>query len=195
MHAKRIFLALLMGLFLVSGSFAADSFTIDPVHSNIGFSVRHMAVSNVKGRFTEFTGTIVYDAADMTKSSVDVVIRTASVNTDNVNRDNDLKGSNYLDATKFPEVTFKSTRIEKRGEGFVAVGSLAIHGVSKEISIPFSILGKTRDARGKVRLGAEGGVTIDRRDFGITISRALDGGGLVVGNEVKIELEVEAGSN
>jgi polyisoprenoid-binding protein YceI len=154
-----------------------------------------MAVSNVKGRFTEFTGTIVYDAADMTKSSVDVVIRTASVNTDNVNRDNDLKGSNYLDVTKFPEITFKSTRIEKRGEGFVAAGTLTIHGVSKQISLPFSILGKTKDARGRVRLGAEGGVTIDRRDFGITISKVLDGGGLVVGNEVKIELEVEAGSN
>ncbi len=175
-----------------STALAADNYEIDPAHTRIGFSVRHMMISNVAGRFLGFKGAIQYDPQDITKSSVSVKIDSASVSTDNNNRDNDLRSPNFFDAAKFPEITFQSSRIEKRGEGYVCIGTLAIHGVSKEVSIPFTIFGQVKDPRGNTHMGLEGGLTIDRRDFGMNYARTIDNGGLMVGNDVKVELSVEA---
>jgi polyisoprenoid-binding protein YceI len=179
-----------LGLWLIvlavaSSAWAADEYKIDPVHSNVGFAVRHMAVSTVHGRFTDFNGSILFDDKDASNSSVDVTIKSTSVNTDNGNRDNDLRSPNFLDVAKFPEITFKSKSVEKKGDGYVAHGTLTIHGVPKDVDLPFTLSGPVATQRGKV-LGAESGLTINRQDYGVA------GGKLVVGDDLKIELSVEA---
>jgi len=123
---------------------------------------------------------------------VRVTIKTASIDTGNADRDNHLRSPDFFDAAKYPEITFASTRIEKRGDEYVCIGTLTIRGVSREVAIPFRILGVVRDQRGNTRLGVEAGLTINRLDYGVSWSRALEGGGLVVGNDVKIELNVQA---
>lgn len=192
MRLKKMVWALLLSLFLVNAVFSADKYALDPVHSSIGFSIRHLVINSVKGKFTEFTGTLLYDEGDITKSSVNVTIKAASIDTGTPNRDKDLRSANFLDAEKFPELTFQSQRIEKRGDGYVAVGTLTMHGVSKEISLPFTITGKIKDPWGGTRMGIEAGITLDRRDYGMNYGKTLDGGGLVVGNDVKIEIAAEA---
>ena len=192
MRLKQAILAIVIILFLVNAAWGADKFVIDPVHTNIGFSVRHMVINSVKGKFTDFSGAIIYDATDITKSSVSVTIKTAGIDTGNERRDNDLRSPNYLDVAKYPEISFQSSRIEKRGDGYVAIGTLTMHGVSKEIALPFTIGGTIKDPGGHMRMGVEAGLTLDRRDYGMTIGKTLDSGGLVVGYEVKIELTVEA---
>jgi polyisoprenoid-binding protein YceI len=188
-RAVTVVLVVLAGL---APAWGADEFVIDPVHSSIEFSVRHMMVTNVRGRFREFSGTIFYDEKDITKSSVRVTIKTASIDTGNADRDAHLRSPDFFDAAKYPEITFASTRIEKRGDDYVCIGTLTIRGVSREVAIPFRILGVVKDQRGNTRLGVEAGLTINRLDYGVSWSRALEGGGLVVGNDVKIELNVQA---
>jgi polyisoprenoid-binding protein YceI len=191
MRRLKVAVLLVLTLSLTSPTFAADPYEIDRSHSSIAFSVRHMMVSNVKGNFKDFSGVILYDDKDITKSSVNVAIKTASVDTDSENRDNDLRSPNFFDAAKYPEITFVSKQVQKAGDGYVCSGTLTMHGVSKEISIPFKILGTVKDQRGNSRMGIEATLTINRTDYGIVYSRALEGGGLVVGNEVKIELNLE----
>ncbi|MCS6818199.1 MAG: YceI family protein [Blastocatellia bacterium] len=192
MRGSRVLLVIAILVGALVPAWGADEFVIDPVHSSIEFSVRHMMVTNVRGRFREFSGTIVYDEKDITKSSVRVTIKTASIDTGNADRDNHLRSPDFFDAAKYPEITFVSTRIEKRGDDYVCIGTLTMRGVSREVAIPFRILGVVRDPRGNTRLGVEAGLTINRLDYGVSWSRALEGGGLVVGNDVKIELNVQA---
>ena len=175
-----------------SGAVAADTYAIDPVHSSVGFSVQHMVISRVNGNFKEFSGTIVYDEKDPAKSSVNVHIKAASVDTRDEGRDGDLRGGDFFDVAKFPEITFASTRIEKTGEDYVAHGQLTIRGVSKEVALPFKIAGTIKDPSGQIRLAAQAGLTINRKDFGVSWNMKLDNGGLVVGDDVKIDLQVEA---
>lgn len=192
MRYRQSILALLCGVLLAGSAPAADKYEIDPVHTRIGFTVRHLLINNVEGRFGEFTGTILYDEQDVAKSSVNVKIQTASVNTENKMRDDDLRSPNFFDAAKYPEITFQSMRIEKQGEGYLCTGTLVMHGASKEVSIPVTLVGKIKDPWGNTRIGLEGELKIDRRDWGLTYSKTIESGGLVVGNEVKIGLNVEA---
>jgi polyisoprenoid-binding protein YceI len=179
-------------LLLASISYGADTFKIDPVHSAIGFSVRHLVISNVKGNFTDYSGTIVYDSLDISKSSVEISIKASSINTDNTDRDKHLQGPDFFDAVKFQEIAFKSSKIEKKDGILYITGNLTMHGVTKELTFPFSILGTTNDPWGNFRMGAEAGLELNRQDFGLAWNKALETGGLVVGNEVKIELNIEA---
>ncbi|AXA37108.1 Protein yceI precursor [Candidatus Sumerlaea chitinivorans] len=196
MKTRSILLTSLLSFAVLSTAIAApESYTIDPVHSSITFSVRHLGVSSVKGRFTEFSGSIFYDEADVTQSSASVVIKAASINTDNPQRDEHLRGADFFDVEKYPEIRFRTTAIRKDGDKLTAVGFLVMHGNTKEIEIPFEIVGKTTDPWGKVRLGFEGHTTINRQDFGISYSKMLDNGSLVIGNDVKIELAIEATRN
>ena len=192
MRYKQIICVLVFAASLASSVWGAETYVIDTAHSWIGFSVRHMMVTNVRGRFTDFSGTIVYDEQDIAKSSVSVTIKTASLNTENVDRDRHLRSADFLDAEKYPEITFVSRRIERRGADYVCIGTLTIRGVSREVAIPFTITGKVKDQRGNTRIGIEASLTINRQDYGITWNRALDAGGVVVGNDVKIELNIEA---
>jgi polyisoprenoid-binding protein YceI len=177
-------------MFLATG-LRAQTFKIDPVHSSVGFSIRHL-VSNVKGRFTDFSGTIVYDSKKTENSSVNVTIKTTSIDTDNENRDNHLRSPDFFDAEKNPEITFQSSKVVKKGKKFLVQGTLNLHGVEKSVSFPCQILGTMKDPKGNARAGFEAELSLNRKDFGITWNRTLDQGGLMLGEEVKIMLAVEA---
>lgn len=185
-------IAVLVGALALSVSaFAADEYKIDPSHSTVGFNVKHMMVSTVPGRFTEFSGTIVFDEKDPSKSSVNATIKAASINTDNAQRDTHLKSADFFDAEKFPEIKFVSKKIEKRGEQWVAVGDLTIKDVTKQVEIPFE-LNQATTGRGKL-IGIDGAVKINRQDYHVTWQRPLQqAGGLTVSDDVKITLNLEA---
>lgn len=165
-----------------------QEFKIDPVHSSAAFKVRHMMVSTVVGRFSDIGGTITYDPQDPTKSKVEATIKTISVNTDNNNRDGDLK-QNYFEVEKFPEMTFKSTKIEKRGDQWVATGPLTIKDVTKTIEIPFDLTVVTTQ-RGPA-LGASATFKVNRNDYHVAKASVVDNGA-TVGNDITIELNIEA---
>lgn len=172
-------------LSLCGAALAADEYKIDPNHSSMNFAVAHMGVSTVVGRFTSFEGKILFDDKDITKSSVNVTIKTASVNTDNANRDNDLRSPNYFDAEKFPEITFQSKSVEKKGNDYVAHGTLTIHGVAKEVDLPFEMKGPNEGRQGKI-MGVHGSLTVNRQDYGVGKATPM------IGSDVKIDLYVEA---
>ena len=189
MSRKILVIGFILSILTVGLVFAADTYKIDPVHSNMGFSVRHLGITNVKGRFDDVSGTINYDDKDITKSSVTVTIKASSINTDNTMRDNDLRSDNFFDVAKYPELTFVSNSIQKTStkDKYIAKGTFTLHGVSKEISILFTILGTTKDPRGNTRMGIEcDPITISRKDYGMTY------GSMMVGDDVKISLDVEA---
>jgi polyisoprenoid-binding protein YceI len=190
MHRKRylnVVLAALLSAGGVSIAAGADLYVTDPSHTTVSFTVRHLAIYKVRGKFNDFSGTIMYDEHDLTKSSMRGSINVASIDTDNEKRDNDLRGEQFLDAARFPDITFASKRVEARDGGHVLIGDLTVHGVTKEIAMPFTITG-TLVHRGTTLLGFEGSVQINRHDFGITYNKLTDSGGLIVGNTVDIEL-------
>lgn len=174
-----------------AGGLAQEALNIDPVHSNVNFTVRHMVVAKVSGTFKEVTGTIVYDEKDMTKSSINVTIKTASISTQNDRRDNHLRSADFFDAANDSVITFVSKAIKKSGDGYIATGDLTLRGTTKTVDLPFQILGVRKDARG-THLGAEAALTINRFDYGVKWDRKLDDGNLVVGQEVQININVEA---
>ncbi len=172
---------------LVGSAFAVDEYKIDPVHSSANFAVKHMMVSTVKGRFTDVEGTISFDPQDVTKSSVKAVIKTASLTTDNTQRDTHLKSPDFFDVTKYPEMKFESTKIEKRGDQYVAIGNLTIKDVTKQVEIPFTV--NAGDLGGQKKLGADGAFAINRMDYHVDWNK-MPG---AVDKDIKIELNVEAG--
>ncbi|MFQ5587395.1 MAG: YceI family protein [Nitrospiria bacterium] len=190
MFKKQWIITLL--LLLVPQTGFADIYEIDPGHTHIGFSIKHMIISNVKGKFNTFSGTAEVDEKDNIKTAV-VEIDPASIDTDHEKRDKHLRAPDFLDVKKFPKMTFKYTRTKSRkGNHYVIVGDLTLHGVTKEVELDMELLGKIKDPWGNHRGGVTGTAEIDRRDFGIVWNKLLETGGLVVGNKVKISLEVEA---
>jgi polyisoprenoid-binding protein YceI len=182
-----------VSLLLVAGTvsaFAAEEYKIDPAHSSATFTVRHLMISNVPGRFANVTGTIVYDEKDVTKSSVTATIPTSTINTDNEGRDKHLRSADFFDVEKYPEMKFVSKKVEKRGNQLVAIGDLTIKDVTKQVELPFEVV-KANTPSGMV-VGATGATKINRKDFNVLWSRTMDGGGAVVSDEVKIEFSVEA---
>jgi polyisoprenoid-binding protein YceI len=171
----------------------AGDFKIDPAHSIVGFAIRHMEINWVEGRFKDFTGTIKYDPSDVTKSSVDFTAKIESIDTGVTGRDKHLLSADFFDVEKFPQMSFKSARVERKGkERYVLHGDLTLKGVTKPVAIPFTIAGAIKDPWGNTRFGVEGTATIDRRDFGITWSKPLENGGLDIGTSVAIALKLEA---
>jgi polyisoprenoid-binding protein YceI len=182
---------LFLALALTASLACADDYKIDKGHSEVGFTAKHLMITNVRGRFTDYEGSITYDPKDITKSAVKVAIKTASITTDNESRDNDLRNSEFLDVAKFPEMTFTSTKVEKRGSQLVLTGDLTIKGVTKRVEIPFTFSGPINDPWGNQRIAGEGSTTINRRDYGVTYNQKMKDGSAVVGDEVKINLSVE----
>jgi polyisoprenoid-binding protein YceI len=182
-------LVCLLGAGLALG---AEAYTLDASHSHVGFSVRHFGVSNVRGEFKEFSGTLMVDEEDLTGSSIEFRIKTDSIDTDHEQRDEHLRSDDFLASEEFPEIVFKSKKIEKRGDEHVAIGDLTIRDKTHEIELPFEIAGPLKDPLNNMRLGAEGAVTVDRQDYGVNWSRTMDNGGLFVGNDVKISFSIEA---
>ena len=172
----------------------AATWQIDPAHSNVSFSVRHMMVSNVSGEFTKVSGTVEGDEKTPAQTVVNATIDATSINTREAKRDDHLKSPDFLDVAKYPTIIFKSKKIEPSGSGqFKVTGDLTLHGVTKEVVLDVSdVTAPIKDPMGKTRAGAQASTKIDRKDFGINWSKVIDGGGLMVGDEVAISVDVEA---
>jgi polyisoprenoid-binding protein YceI len=193
---SRRFAFALAALVVAPPAFAQDTWSVDKAHSEVTFQIRHF-VTKVRGRFTDFAGTIVANAAKPEASSVTFAIKATSIDTDNEYRDKDLRSANFFDVEKFPDITFKSTKVSPAGKDrYQVTGQLTMHGVSKEIVLPISYLGsmptKDREGRESAKGGFATSVTINRRDFGLAWNRALDTGGFMLGDEVTIEINIEA---
>ena len=171
----------------------AGIYNLDPAHSIIGFAVRHFEINWVEGRFKDFTGTINYNERDATKSTVEFTAKIESVDTGVAPRDQHLKTADFFDAATYPEMKFASTKIEKKGkDGYVLHGDLTMKGVTKRIEFPFTFTGAMKDPWGNTRFGIEAHTKINRRDYNINFGNALPTGGFDVGNEITIDLNLEA---
>ena len=171
----------------------AGEFRIDPAHSVLAFAIKHNEIALVRGRFRDFSGKINYDDKDITKSSVEITAKIESINTGVDRRDAHLRTADFFDAAKYPEMTFKSTRVEKKRDNqYVLHGDLTLRGITKPVAIPFTLAGAIKDGQGNTRFGVAGQTTINRRDFGFTWGKTMENGGLDVGNEVMIDLQLEA---
>jgi len=172
---------------------AAATWKIDPDHSSIGFKIKHLMVSNVKGSFEKYNGTVDLNETDITKSKVDVSIETASINTNVELRDGHLKSADFFDVVKYPAMTFKSKKVAKAGKDKLKVtGDLTLHGITKEVVLYVDGPSKEiKDLYGNIRKGAAATATINRKDFGLNWNKALEAGGVVVGDDVSISIEIE----
>lgn len=172
---------------------AAAAWNIDPDHSSTGFKVRHLMVSNVKGSFGKVQGAVNIDDKDITKSSVSVTIDTASIDTGVAKRDTHLRSPDFLDVGKYPTMTFVSTKVAKNGSnGLKVTGNLTLHGITRPVVLDVEgPSGESKDPWGNMRRGASATAKIDRKDFGLTWNKALETGGVVVGEDINIIIEVE----
>jgi len=190
----RLLVPALAVALLVPAPTRAATWELDPAHSTIGFAIRHMMISTVRGQFRTFTGKATGDPKTPDKAAIEASIDAASIDTANEKRDGHLKSPDFFDVAKFPTITFKSKTITDAGAGKAKVtGDLTMHGVTKEVVL--EVEGPTqviKDPMGNTRAGAHATAKINRKDFGIAYNKALDGGGLMVGDEVEITIDVEA---
>lgn len=198
MSLKRLYLtALLPAAFcamplLAQKALEPEVFRIDPAHSAVAFKIRHL-VTLVGGAFTEFSGTVtIPDRGKPALASVSFAAKVSSINTANSQRDDHLKGPDFFDAAKFPDISFESTSVEQRDAGsFLVRGKFTMHGVTKEIALPVEFAGFVKDPWGGERAGLSVQMTLNRKDYGISWNKALDSGGFVLGDEVKISIDME----
>ena len=188
-------LATLAGMLCLAAPGLAFSapWEFDPAHTGVQFKVRHLMVSSVRGHFEKLSGKITYDEADVTKSTAEITIDAASINTGVAKRDEDLRGPDFLDVAKYPTITFQSKKVEKAGEGKLKMtGDLTIKGVTKEAVL--DVEGPTppiKDPWGNTRVGGSATTRINRKDFGLTYNKVLEAGGALVGDEVDITIDME----
>ena len=187
----------LTGFALVTALLSAPAYAqpsdwaVDLAHSQVGFSVPHMVISEVEGKFKTFQGKVVLDEKDPTKSQVEFSIDATSIDTDNDERDKHLRSADFFDVQKFPKLTFKATKISKAGKAYKLKGDLTIRGVTKEVTLDATLSEAVQNPWGKLVRGVKVSGKIKREDFGLTWNKALDKGGVVVGNEVSIEVRLE----
>jgi len=192
LHRARVVAVLAALTCLVPVSGRADTYEIDPAHTAVQFSIRHMMISNVRGEFTKLSGKAAGDVAHPTAATVEATIDATSVDTRNEKRDEHLRSPDFLDVAKFPTITFKSTKVEKDGAGWKLSGDLTLHGVTKPVVLAVTnVTPPTKDPWGNVRIGAQATTTINRQDYGIVFNKTLDGGGVLVGDEIAITIDVE----
>jgi polyisoprenoid-binding protein YceI len=184
-------LSILALVLLGAGSASAATWHADTRHSVLSFKIRHL-FSKTSGRFEDWSATLNFDPGKIEEGSVKVEIQAASVNTDNERRDADLRSPNFFDVEKYPSLSFTSTKISKGENGYVLHGKLTIRGVTKEISFPFAFDGAGPDPWGGTRAGFSATLSIDRKDFGIVWNKTMDQGGLMLGDTVDIDIELEA---
>lgn len=169
------------------------AWVIDSVHSHVGFSVKHMMVTTVRGQFKEYRGSLNLDAKDFTRSTFSGEIDVASIDTGNGDRDNHLRTGDFFDAANHPKITFKSTRIESKGDAeYVVHGDLTIRGVTKPVALDVEFHGTSKNPYGKTVAGFSARGTINRKDFGVSFNAILETGGVAVAEKVKLELDIEA---
>jgi polyisoprenoid-binding protein YceI len=166
-------------------------YDVDPDHSTIGFSVDHMVVSKTRGQFTEYIGFIEMDLDAKTVKAIEATIKTPSITTNHQKRDTHLKSPDFFDVEQYPTMIYKMKSYRKTGDGYTAIGDLTLHGITKEITLVGNFNGVNKDPWGNTRVGFAAEGKINRKDFGINWNKALDNGGVIVGNEVFIKLDVE----
>ena len=175
-----------------TGTIGSRTFTIDKAHSEATFQVRHL-ITKVRGRFSNFEGAIQFDEAKPERSSVSFTIHTDSIDTSEPDRDKHLRTADFFSVAEYPTITFKSTRVGGvNGNQFEVTGPLTIRGVTREITVPVTYLGTAKDPWGKERAGFEAELSMNRKDFGLSWNAALEAGGFLVGDEVKISLQIQA---
>jgi polyisoprenoid-binding protein YceI len=198
MKSRRLIIlnSLLLLTLVVTTPLAAAEYQIDASHSTIGFQVRHMAISKTNGVFDDYTGSFSFEPGKPETWTCEAVIQTKSVNTNNEKRDDHLRSDEFFNAAEFPTLTFKSTgvKMEDETEGTLK-GDLTIHGVTKPVELDFEVLGTVTDPWGNERAGFSATLKINRQDFGLSYNSVLEAGGLVVGDGVKITLEIEGIKN
>jgi len=188
---KRISIFMLAFMFLALSA-SAQKWEVEKVHSSVGFSVKHLVISKVKGNFKDFSGTINFDGKNWDKASAEMTVMMGSVDTDDEKRDAHLKSADFFDTETFPEMSFKSKKVIKgEGDAFKLVGDLTIRGVTKEVTFDCEFNG-VADFMGTTKAGFSAKAKINRQDYGVNWNKTLDTGGVVVGNEVEIYLELEA---
>ena len=189
---NRLFRPVLLtvALALVAAPAVASTWTIDTSHSVLDFKVRHL-FSKAGGSFDEWQGTLQFDGQDPSTLQADVTIQVASINTDNEDRDNHLRSEDFFYVEEYPTITFVSKKAEERDGQWYLVGDFTMRGVTKEVAIPFEFHGAGKDPWGNMRAGFSGELTVDRKEYGIEWNKALDVGGVMLGDDVDIELEVE----
>ena len=171
---------------------ATTTYGIDKAHSEVAFQVRHL-LTKVRGRFSDFSGTIEYDEENPEHSSVNIDIQAASIDTNERDRNAHLRSADFFEVDKFPTLVFRSTGIRRKGDDrFDVSGQLTIHGVTKPVTFDVTLLGKAKDPWGNERIAFEADGTVNRKDFGLTWNAALETGGFLVGDEVRISLSVQA---
>jgi polyisoprenoid-binding protein YceI len=171
--------------------YVAGIYTIDPGHSDVAFSVRHMMVSKVRGHFTRFQGELAL-APDPLASSVTATIELSSIDTNNPQRDDDLRSANFFQIDQYPTMTFRSVGIRHGEDGFDVNGELSLHGVTRPVTLALDVNGFTRDPYGGTRAGFSATTELNRGDFGISTNIPMDGGGVVIGDRIQVFLEIEA---
>ncbi|WP_374030876.1 YceI family protein [Bdellovibrio bacteriovorus] len=165
---------------------------IDPMHSSANFTIKHMMIAKVHGGFEKLSGSLSLDSSDITKSSIEAVIDASSINTRETQRDTHLKSADFFDVEKYPTLNFKSTKVEKDGDDLKVTGNLTIHGVTKEVVL--AVEGPTaemKDPYGNIKIGISATTKIKRKDFGLSWNAALEAGGVLVGDDVSISLDVQ----
>jgi polyisoprenoid-binding protein YceI len=168
------------------------TWVIDPAHSNVGFSIKHLMIATVRGSFNQVQGTVKVDEHDPTSAEIDIAIATASVTTRDEKRDAHLRSPDFFDAERFPNMTFRSKRVERQSdERFRVIGDLTIRDVTREVALDVELLGRAKDPWGNEKAGFEATTKIKRGDYGLTWNAALETGGVLVGDEVKISIEAE----
>lgn len=191
MRLARPLLVLLFALPLFAQQPAKETWVVDKPHSTVGFKIRHM-MTWVPGYFRDFTGTVMIDRADPASSSVEFTIQSASIDTGTPDRDEHLRSPDFFEATKYPTIAFKSDKVvPKTKTTFDVTGNLTMHGVTKRVTLPVEFLGFGKDAAGKERAGFDIAFTMDRKEYEITWNKVLDEGGLLLGDDVKIEISLE----
>ena len=169
----------------------AESYKIDPSHSEVGFTIRHM-VSNVRGRFNDFSGTVDMDPKAPQKGSVEFSVKTTSIDTGNADRDKHLRTADFFDVEKYPEITFKSDSVKPAGKNkYNVTGTLTMHGVSKKVTLPVTFNGEGKDPWGNTRAGFETATKLDRKEYGIVWNKAIDNGGVLLGDDVNVSINLE----
>ncbi|MBP6342378.1 MAG: polyisoprenoid-binding protein [Candidatus Omnitrophica bacterium] len=184
-------LVLGVGVLLSSSVFAAD-YTLDKAHSTISFSAKHLMVSKTTGSFSDYDGTISFDPNDLVASKIEITVKAASIDTRNEKRDEHLKGADFLDAEKFPAVTFVSKSIAKEGDAYTLTGDLTLKGVTKEITVPAEISGPVTSPMGGTAIGINANFKVNRQDYGVSFNKTLDNGGLMVSDDVNLDVSLEA---
>lgn len=189
---RKLTVSILVVAFMFGLSVQAAEWNLDPVHSAVEFSVRHLAISKVKGKFNEFEAKMVFDGKSVENGSAEFTIQVASIDTENEERDKHLKSADFFGAEENPTITFKSNKISAVKDGkFQITGDMTMHGVTKEVTFDCELHGVIDHPRMGTRAGFSAETTINRQDFGVSWSKTLDAGGLLVGNDVKLTLELE----